>query len=241
MTALTVAMDVAEGKENVYSCLKDGGENVHIATKKLAEKLSEIGYEIVTKPQAKKINTAGKDQQLQIDGYVRIGGVIEWMAICYNAHENLISVVRLTNKGISSYMGPTPTFECELKRGNIIIAEGTKNPKNQLFYIDIRELISEPLWQANMIEKTMIRKPSAKRKVTLSKERIKRVYDLHERCVHRGFGSLAAQIKGGQLINADCDARDIEAVHTHYGCLICELAKANKKGLATGSHLKPHI
>ena len=89
---------VVRGEETtetgVYSCLKDGGANVHICTQALLDEFIRKGYHWEETKEAQRIGTAEKGNHIPITGWVEVGGQIGRMAVCPAANESLISVIR---------------------------------------------------------------------------------------------------------------------------------------------------
>ena len=125
---------------NQFKCLGDSGANVHIANKELQDLLVAEGYDFFPEKSQRNIQTVGKDNKLEINGWIKVGGFINVMAVVWKAHDNLLALVELANNGLGTIIRPRPNFDCFLYTEDLneekhnIIQMGMINPRNNLYY-----------------------------------------------------------------------------------------------------------
>ena len=240
--------------EEVFLCLSDSGANIMIANKRLSEELSGMGFKVVLCNAARQIQTADKKAQLQINGWIDVGGYIGKMAVCFGANESLLSVSKLANNGVAHCFGALPN-QCDLSLTvrEKVITKGSRK-MNNLFYVDIRELMDNQVYahlcdvQENTTyevnsAKVVTRGPSVNRKVVMSLTLQKEAHDFHARLLHRSFGSIAHMLRTGLITEIDTKitAAQMEAMHKHFHCWVCMMAKKKKSVVKIGSNIKPRI
>ena len=65
------------------------------------------------------------------------------MAVVPEAHESLLSLVKLTQSNLETRFRAHPYMDCKLYHDDNLITSGLKHAKNNLFYINIEDLIVE--------------------------------------------------------------------------------------------------
>ena len=102
---------------------------------------------------------------------------------------------------------------------------GVMNPRNKLYYFDLKALLEEPL---TVSAGTVAQDGISKRKTKISQVILQKVHRLHQQLNHRNFPSISAMIKNAILINIEkygITSQDVDAVATHNDCMACALAK----------------
>jgi hypothetical protein len=113
------------------------------------------------------------------------------MAVVWKAHDNLLALVELANNGLGTIIRPRPNLECFLYTEDLneekhnIIQMGIINPRNNLYYFDLRELLKQDCvsFTAAINTKKMVIKKNSK----VSQSTLRKVYRLHQQLNHRNF------------------------------------------------------
>jgi len=112
-------------------CLGDSGANVHIANRQLTQFLESTGFAYKEEIKCRMIKTAGNDNKLKIIGWINVGGYINEMAVVPEAHESLLSLIKLTHSNLETRIRSEPHMDCIIYENGRLISEGVKSKKKQ--------------------------------------------------------------------------------------------------------------
>ena len=248
---------------DLFRAMVDSGANVSLGPKRLAKAL---GCAIIPHTDGRKIGTADSEGSMEILGWIFPRGFTGPIAIVRKAAWTLLSVGELQSRGIGVNFPP------ESKRCDLYLTQGSRHhvflevplhPSQNLFYIDIRKLMtgytpelasaSEDVIADILSSCPGVIKASVKPVVTPqqgepSKHKNRptldmkfRVWTLHQDMNHTSLSKIAYMVDHNKLRNATCTKEEILTVRDHQDCYSCLIAKgrALSKGPLTG--IRPSI
>jgi hypothetical protein len=238
-----------EGRLQVLGC-GDTGANIGITNVRTAQSLK---IPMQRWPEPITIECANSTTSVSTH-YIDAGPIIGRLAIIENAPGTLISIYQLTSNGYSATFTSENVTIVNTSTGKAVY-QNKCDHHSRLWYLDIPELIrlgrAQPQDHQNPCsfgvceEATSNDRPSGTTKTgRIGQEEVSAILWLHNCLNHSASPTMIAKaLRDGAWmgINTCIDKDDVIKVFERNPCVICALAKKNKKPTPEGSGIKTAI